>query len=118
MENGAYRVKEVEAAALKLQPGEVSDIIQADQAFFLVKLEEIQRGTLEPFDKLEVQDRIREKLRAEQFQVLREKHVAELEKGAVTRRNDGMMQAALDIIMRRYNDWAGVKEADTHPETK
>ncbi len=118
VENGAYRVKEVEAAALKLQPGEVSDIIQADQAFFLVKLEEIQRGTLEPFDKLEVQDRIREKLRAEQFQVLREKHVAELEKGAVTRRNDGMMQAALDIIMRRYNDWAGVKEADTHPETK
>ena len=85
----------------------MSDIITGpDGSLYVVKLEDVKEGKVQPFDDLAVQDKIREKLRAEQFQALREKHVIELEKNAITRRNDQAIGEALDIVMRNYPQWA------------
>ena len=56
-----------------------------------------------------MQQQIRKNLEAEQFQELRRKHVSELEKNAITRRNDAMIREALDMVMRRYPQWASAK---------
>ena len=67
---GAYAIDEVDKAVFKkMRPGEVSDlIIGPDGSFYVVKLEEIKPGAVRPFADFEVQQEIRRKLEAQQFE--------------------------------------------------
>lgn len=109
VDQGAYRVTAVDKAVFQMRPGQVSDLIQTDTAFYIVNVEELKAGGVQPFDDLQVQDRIREKLRAEQFAGLRDKHVADLEKNASTDRKDDAIRGAMNIVMRRYGQWASAQ---------
>jgi hypothetical protein len=109
VDQGAYAVTEVDKAVFQMHPGQVSDLIQTPTAFYVVKVEDLKPGGVQPFDDLQVQDRIREKLRAEQLTVLRDKHVAELERNAATDRKEDAIRSALNIVMRRYGLWASAQ---------
>lgn len=102
----AFRFSEVEKTVYTLKPGQVSGVISDENLYFVVKLEELKEGKVQAFEEQAVQERIRERLRGEQFEALRRQHVAKLQADAVTRQNPGMLQATLDIVMRRYPQWA------------
>ncbi len=109
VQKGAFRFQEVEEAVWKLRPGEVSDIIPADGCFYLAKLEQLTEDKVEDFDSLAVQDKIRDELRSQQFTALREKHVGELMKDAITRRNDDAISETLASIIQQYPMWNAAK---------
>jgi parvulin-like peptidyl-prolyl isomerase len=109
VEAGSYPIDEVEKEVTALKPGQVTGIIQARNALFIAKLEEIQDAKVKPFEDLAVQEAITEKLKAQQIQAMRERHVRELQQTAVTERKPGAMKALLDIVTSRYPDWAGAK---------
>ena len=58
MQRGAYRVDEVDKAVWTLQPGDVSDVIDTGDAFYIVKLEAKKSGKTRPFEDPTVQDDI------------------------------------------------------------
>jgi hypothetical protein len=112
---GAFAVEAVDKAVFeKMHPGEVSDIITGpDSTMYVVKLEEIKPGAVRPFTDFDVQQEIQDKLKSQQFAVLRNKHVEELKKEAVIRPeewyNTETFRDALQSILRRYPQWAAAK---------
>lgn len=106
MQKGAYRVDTVDAAVWKLQPGQVSDVIDTGDAFYIVKVEAKKPGKTRPFDDPAVQDDIMARLRQAQFSALRDKVRAELENEAVIRDDDSLMQPAIDMALQKYPMWA------------
>lgn len=109
VQKGAFRVHDVEDAVWKVHPGQVSDIIQADGCFYIAKLEQLSEDKVEDFDSEKVQDKIRDQLRSAQFTALREKHVGELMKDAITRRNDDAIRETLVSIIEQYPMWRDAK---------
>ena len=109
VETGSYPIEEVEKAVTVLKPGQVTEIIQARGMYYIAKLEEIQDAKVKPFEDLRVQDEITEKLRAQQIRAMRERRVRELQQTAVTDRKPGATNLLLEIVMQRYDEWAGRK---------
>ena len=56
-----------------------------------------------------MQEAITEKLKAQQIQAMRERHVRDLQQTAVTVRKEGAMKSLLEIVMSRYPEWSGAK---------
>lgn len=109
MERGAFAADKVEAAVWRLQPGEITDPIDAREGgrdgFFVARLEAIQPGTSEPFDSQKVQDDIHATLWREQFARLRDEHRRALLRDAVITENPQMHQIAMEMVMQRYRAW-------------
>lgn len=107
VQQGAFRIDEVDKAVFSMRTGQVSDLISGpDGAYYVVKLEDVKQAKVEAFEDPAVQDRIREKLRASQFTALREAHVARLENESITD-DKKMLPAAVEMVMLRYPQWAG-----------
>ena len=109
VQKGAFKFPEVEDAVWKLKPGQVSDIIPYEGCFYLAKLEQLTEDKVEDFDSMEVQDKIRDQLRSQQFTALREKHDEALMKDAIVRRNIDAIQETLASIFQQYPMWAAAK---------
>lgn len=105
MQRDAYRIEAVDKAVWKLQPGQVTDVIEDGGAFYIAKLEARKEGRVRPFEDQAVQDEIRETLWQQQFRILREKERQELEKEAVVRMDDALLNSALDMAMQKYKQW-------------
>lgn len=108
LSEGAYAIEEVDKAVFGgLHAGDVSDILSGkDGNLYVVKVEELRQKGVKPFEAGEVQEAIRQTLRAAQIRYLGDKHIAELRKNAITSRNDRAISDALDIIMQRYPQWS------------
>jgi parvulin-like peptidyl-prolyl isomerase len=109
VKENALRLAELEHAAWKLQPGQVSDIVPIEGAFYVVKLEEAKPGKVDSFEDAAVQGKIFQKLQSQQIMALREKEYLRLRGEAVIRENQGMKDLALDMLMRKYPQWASAK---------
>jgi len=107
MGRGAYVNKDVDDAVWKLQPGEMTDVIRSGNSFYLARLEQRQGGKVTAFADQEVQDKIYETLRRDQFNALREQIREDLEKKAAIHLNPGSEQVALEMVMQKYAKWAG-----------
>ena len=107
MAKGAFRLEKVEQVVWGLNPGEVSTAIDTDGGFYIAKLESKKGGRVRVFEEQAVQDEIRDNLRKEQFNVLRDKVRKELENKAVISMNPEMMNTALDMVMQQYPKWVG-----------
>lgn len=105
----SFAIAKVRDALEKLQPGQISDIIEDRGGFYLVQVVERKEGRVRPFEEQKVQDEIRFKLRSEQFRVLREQKQQELMKGAIIRADEQMAQIALDMAMQKYPQYAAAK---------
>ncbi len=109
VQKGAFRVREVEDAVWKLRPGQVSDIIPADGCFYIAKLEQLTEDKVEPFDSLEVQERIHAELFNSQFTALRTKNITELLKSAIVTPNLDEINQTLAAILQQYPLWQAAK---------
>lgn len=113
IQRGAFAIEPVEEAVWKLQPGEITPVIEHDRAFYIARLEQKKPGRVKPFDDETVQQEIRNDLEQQQLQQLREELTTNLLADAVIRghpRDDpSMMEPAVELAMQRYPRWAGTK---------
>lgn len=106
IQRGAFRWEKVEQAVWLTGEGHITDVVDDGNAFFIAKVEKLDRGTVKPFETDVVQEQIRAELRSAQFRALRE-HVQEsLFKGATVTLTPSTMNIALDIAMQKYVTWA------------
>ena len=101
-------LEKVEAEIWKLQPGQITDVIQAGDAFYIARLEEVRAGRVRPFieqpngERASVQEEIKSKLQKEQFRELSDEIDKRLRKDAIVRTDDSMLNLCLDLAMQRY----------------
>jgi parvulin-like peptidyl-prolyl isomerase len=114
IQRGSFAVEKVEQAVWRLQPGEVSEVIDGGDAYYVAKLESRQEGRVRPFEDAAVQAEIDNKLRSEQFGERREKVQEALLKGAIVRGHPAardydpaLLRPAVEIAMQRYPAWRG-----------
>jgi parvulin-like peptidyl-prolyl isomerase len=112
MQRDSYRIDAVDKAVWQLQPGQVTPVIESDGAFWLAKLEARNDGRTRPFDDQSVQDDIHNRLWQQQFEVLRDGVLQQMELDSVgmVRRDDALLQPALDMAMQEYARWRGVRQ--------
>lgn len=106
IDKGAFVLSAVENAAWALSPGEVSDVVEEKGAFYIVKLEQKTEGRTRSFDEEDVQDEIRNTLRSQQFEVLRDRQREQLIQGAVVNPYPPKIEPLLEIVMQKYPYWA------------
>lgn len=106
IDKGAFVLTAVENAAWALSPGQVSDVVEEKNAFYIVKLEQKTEGRTRSFDEEAVQDEIRNTLRSQQFEVLRDKQREQLIQGAVVNPYPPKIEPLLEIVMQKYPYWA------------
>jgi parvulin-like peptidyl-prolyl isomerase len=108
MQRDSYRIDAVDNAVWKLQPGQVSPVINTEDAFFIVKLEAKKSGRVEPFEAM--QDQIEAKLIDDQKKALMEKLMTD--DGLDIVRNEKMLETAVDMAMQEYPRWSKKETAD------
>ena len=105
---GSFVIPEVEEAAWKLKPGQIGDIIETPDAFYLVKLEELEGGKVRQFGDRKVQAEIEATLRERQFRALRQRVQQQLIQDAIIRYHPdepGMLQTAVEMAAQKYRYW-------------
>lgn len=105
IDRGAYRVGEVEEAVWKLQPGQVTDIIETRDSFYIARLEQKNLGTTRPFEDQTVQMEILETLRREQFNALRTQEQEKLRRNAIIHPANPSIEPILEMAMQQYAAW-------------
>ena len=104
-QRGSFVVKEVEDAVWKLQPGQITDVIETPDAFYIAKLDALQPGGVLPFNETDVQRRIEKTLRDRQFAALRSKVQEQLISDAIIRYHPKMIEIAVEMAMQKYRYW-------------
>jgi len=106
MQRGSFSVPEVEDALWKLQPGQVTDVVQgSDGVLYIAKLESRKEGKVLPFEDELVQDSITTTLRNQQLAQLREEADQKLLSQAIVRTDDQMIDTAVDMALLNYQVW-------------
>lgn len=110
-DRGSFAVDKVEEAVWALEPGQVSDVIDAGDAFYIAKLEQKEGGKTIPFEAESTQEEIRRTLEAQQFSAMRQAQQEKLMADATVRGDPRLdpaaMQTAVEIAMQRYKAWRG-----------
>lgn len=106
---GSYVSEKVEAAVWGLRPGQVTEVVEDREAFYVAKLEERQDATEKPFEDITVQEQIHNTLYSQQLKELLDREYMRLKRDAVIQRQPRMLQTAVDMAMQRYPAWAAAK---------
>jgi len=100
MEAGNFREVAVETAAFQLKEGQISEILQTESGYFLVKAKKVQPGKIIPFEEAQVQ--IEQELRNTQLIQLQEEYFQRLFKGAQIHHSEPFLQHAVDRAVELY----------------
>lgn len=100
MAAGSFREKKVEQAAFKLEREQVSEIIETDTGYFIVKAANIKPGKLIGFK--DAQAKIADKLRQQEFNELVSKHYRRLYESATVLQAAQFEKTVLDLMVAEY----------------
>lgn len=100
MEAGSFKEAKVEAAAFALDQGQVSDIIETDTGFYIVKAKVVQPGGDISFEK--AQEEIEKALHREQYDKLQEEYMMTKAEAASITTSDRLEENALEKAVERY----------------
>jgi len=100
IERGSFRAQAVEETAFAQGPGKISKIIETPEGFYIVKTLAVQKGKKYPFER--VQQKIKGKLRQQQFEKLARRYQAKLYSGAVILGLERFEQFAVESALQRY----------------
>lgn len=103
------RMKDVDAELWRLPIGKISDPIEDEGNFYLVRVDSRQDAAVSSFDDAKVQDRIRNALEVAQLNKLKEAEIDKLEKSAIVKRDGTMVQTCIDMVMENYPIWHNSK---------
>lgn len=110
MRKGSFAVKEVEDAAWALQVGQVTDVIQVGNAFYIARLDDRKTGKTASFDDMTVQASIKEKLRQPQIMARQNLLEQRLLREAVIEPAQPQLEPVLEMAMQKYGEWRGEKK--------
>jgi parvulin-like peptidyl-prolyl isomerase len=102
---GAFAVKEVEDAVWALQPGQVSEVIEVNNAFYIARLEDRKVGRVRSFDDQQVQKEIDARLRQPQVDARLKQLEQRLLREAVISPAQPVLEPVLEMAMQKYHDW-------------
>jgi len=100
MPAGSFRLRQIEQIAFSLEQGQVSDVIQTETGYYIVKAEKVQPERTVTFE--EAQERIEQKLRDRQLRKLEQDYFQMLMKGAHVEQSERFLAVAVDKAVRRY----------------
>jgi parvulin-like peptidyl-prolyl isomerase len=101
LEAGSIRQEKVEQVAFSLESGQVSDVIETDEGFYIVSPVEIQPGKVVSF--LDAQKKIAETLRQEEVSRLRQEYYKRLQQEAVIAESQQFMDVVMAKAIERYH---------------
>ncbi len=104
MQRDVYLVDAVDHAVWKMQPGQISPVISAENAFYIVRVEAMKMGRIRPFEDQTVQQEIYVVLLKQQLDAL--KREISNEDHPDPRFDDALLQTAVDMVMQEYPRWA------------
>jgi parvulin-like peptidyl-prolyl isomerase len=106
VQRGSFTVQEVEEAVWGLQPGQVTDVIEAGNAFYLARLENRKLGRVRPFEDEEVQKTIKTALENAQRVGYHNQMLEDLKRDAVIFPDRPLIEPVIEIAMQKYPHWA------------
>ena len=104
-ERGAFAQEKVEEEIWKLQPGQITPIVEEPGAFYLAKLVQKKEGKTQSFADANVQALIKRALEAQQFSALEKKVTDDLENEAIIFPFPPNFEPAVDMAMQTYPVW-------------
>jgi len=105
IEPNSFALQNVEAAIWKLSPGQVSDVIEDHDGLYVVKLVNLRKGGVDPFEDEKVQDAIHQKLENDQLQELRMNERMRLMSENYSTFDAASIDAAVEMAMENYTRW-------------
>jgi parvulin-like peptidyl-prolyl isomerase len=105
IDRGAYILEDVEKAVWSANVGETTPVIKIGETYYLAQVVDKKKGREKAFEEDEVQKKMFETLRAEQFAKLRKEMEETSRRDAVVSKNNAMFQTALDMAMQNYPRW-------------
>jgi PPIC-type PPIASE domain len=105
----------VEAQVWKLSPGKISDVIEDHDLFFLVKVLTRDQGGTKSFADPAVQTAIYKRLFDVQLERRREAELRKLVMEEIVYTDPHMIDAAVDMAVQNYPDWAKAKPEIRNP---
>lgn len=100
MEAGNFRQQKVEAAAFALAEGHVSDVIQTDTGYYIVKARKVQPARTTSFEQ--AQEQIDWKLRQRQVDKMEQKYFQTLLRRSHVSQSDQFFSLAVDRAVATY----------------
>jgi parvulin-like peptidyl-prolyl isomerase len=106
IEQNSFKIEKVDQAVWNTPDGQVTPVIDTGDAFYIAQVLEKKPGKILPFEDETVQQRISDRLYAEQFRNLREDEKRKLLGEAIVRSDPVMINTALEMAMQNYRRWA------------
>lgn len=100
MPAGSFRLEKVEQAAFGLSEGEVSDIIETDFGFYIVKARRVEAGETVSFEQ--AQERIEQTLRQQRYDQATQQYIEGLMGQATVVETERFITMAVDQAVRRF----------------
>ncbi|WP_428939517.1 peptidyl-prolyl cis-trans isomerase [Fontivita pretiosa] len=107
VQRGSFIVQQVEDAVWQLQqPGQVTEVIEVGDSFYIARLENRKPGRVRPFDDESVQKQIYETLARQQRARHQEQMQQKLLKQAIVDPDPPITAPVLEMAMQKYAQWA------------
>lgn len=100
MPAGSFKEAKVEEAAFALEEGQVSDVIETPEAFWIVKAVKVEKGSSLSFE--DAQPAIEKKLKDMRYRQATEEYFENLMEKAFVRQSPQFMQLAVDEAVKMY----------------
>ena len=105
MQRGTFAVKDVEDAVWKLQPGQVTDVLEIEGSLYLARMESRKQGQVRPFEDETVQKTIHDKIYGDRMVLLSKSEQDKLLAESIRTDYEDMYEAALNIAMQNFSAW-------------
>jgi peptidyl-prolyl cis-trans isomerase SurA len=107
IEGNSFALTDIQDAVLTMEPGQISDVIEDNGKFYIVKVLSRQRGGVKPFEDEPVQRAIQDTLEIEQFRKLRYANRERLSADAIVSQYPEEMDTAVQMALQNYYRWRG-----------
>ena len=107
IEGNSFAITKVADAIWTLQPGQISEVIEDNGKFYIIKVLSLQHGGTKPFEDEQIQRSIEVRLETQQFSKLRLANLERLDANAIVSENSQQMDVAIQMALQNYPRWAG-----------
>jgi hypothetical protein len=102
MERNSYMNEEVETAIWRIQPGQITPIVQTQGKLYIAKLEARRLGIVRPFEEMAVQADIYARLRQQQLNAALQLRKDESATQAMINTDEKRVDVAVEMAMQKY----------------
>jgi parvulin-like peptidyl-prolyl isomerase len=105
IQRGSYKLEKLEDAIWKTPPGQITNIVQIGDDYYIAKVEWAKAGHVRPFEDPAVQAEIFSRMEAQQMDQLQQKLYERLKQSAFIYPDPPLFAPALEMAMQQYARW-------------